>query len=80
MTGSGSSYDSASFTYTLKPESWNMIGNPYPFKVKIETDQTKFHGPITWEKKQWTSQIIPKEELLPWGGYVIYNRTKKIKN
>ncbi|MBU88774.1 MAG: hypothetical protein CL722_07335, partial [Chloroflexi bacterium] len=77
MTGSGSSYDSASFTYTLKPESWNMIGNPYPFKVKIETDQTKFHGPITWEKKQWTSQIIPKEELLPWGGYVIYNRTKK---
>ena len=77
MTGHGSSYDSASFTFTLKPESWNMIGNPYPFKVKIEADETKFYGPITWKKNQWTSQIQPEEELLPWGGYVIYNKTKK---
>ncbi len=72
-TGSGTSSDLTGTTLILEPE-WNFIGSPYPFTVAVDADQEKFYGPLTYGlngSEGWSDVVT---ELLPWGGYAIYNR------
>lgn len=74
--GSGRSVDLTGTRLTLQP-GWNLIGSPYAFVVDVAVDQTQFYGPLTYGgpdvvgKEGWSGIVT---ELLPWGGYAIYNR------
>ena len=71
-TGSGYSLDQTEYNYDLQP-GWNMIANPYPFPVNLNTGESNVYGPISygWTGEGWSS---PETLLLPWAGYGIYNR------
>ncbi|MFQ6616358.1 MAG: T9SS type A sorting domain-containing protein, partial [Fidelibacterota bacterium] len=60
-------------TLTLQP-GWNLIGSPYSFPVKLDVDQAEFYGPLTYggDTGEGWSDVV--SELLPWGGYALYNR------
>ncbi len=72
-SGAGRSVDLTGSSLALQP-GWNLIGSPYAFVVDVVADQTQFYGPLTYggsDGEGWSDLVA---ELLPWGGYIIYNR------
>jgi len=67
--GSGKTVDHTGFTFNVQP-GWNMIGNPYPFTVTLNLDESKFYGPISYNQG-WSSTV---QQIQPWGGYAVYNK------
>ncbi|MEE9463962.1 MAG: FG-GAP-like repeat-containing protein, partial [Candidatus Neomarinimicrobiota bacterium] len=74
-TGAGKSSDLTGHSLILYP-GWNFIGSPYTFTVPLDVDQGEFYGPLTYglddTTEGWSDTI---DELLPWAGYAIYNRS-----
>ena len=75
--GSGKSVDTRSHTIRI-PSGWSLIGNPYPFTLKVSFDHSDVFGPLTYSKNSidelegWDSET---NTFAPWEGYAIYNRT-----
>jgi len=75
--GSGKSVDIRSHTIRI-PSGWSLIGNPYPFTLKVSFDHSYVFGPLTYSKNSiddlegWDSETTT---FSPWEGYAIYNRT-----
>ena len=77
--GSGKSVDIRSHTIMI-PKGWSLIGNPYPFSVKVNFNNSEVFGPLTYgtsdllgeEYEGWDAET---KTLLPWEGYAVYNRT-----
>ena len=75
--GSGRSVDTRSHTIRI-PSGWSLIGNPYPFTLKVSFDHSDVFGPLTYSKNSidelegWDSET---NTFAPWEGYAIYNRT-----
>ncbi|UCH62827.1 MAG: leucine-rich repeat domain-containing protein [Fidelibacterota bacterium] len=74
--GTGKTDNLSGFDITIKP-GWNLVGTPFPFKSSISLDQGTYYGPITFTGSDtaltgWTGI---RSELVPWGGYAVYNRT-----
>jgi hypothetical protein len=75
--GSGKSVDIRSHTIRI-PSGWSLIGNPYPFTLKVSFDHSYVFGPLTYSKNSiddlegWDSET---NTFSPWEGYAIYNRT-----
>ena len=61
---------------TLDP-GWNMISSPYTFPMIPNLDATSFYGPLTYGKESegWSEEMT----MLPFGGYLIYNRLNSAK-
>ena len=76
--GSGKSLPLTPYAMELFP-GWNFVGNPFFFSVPISLDQGDLTGPITYgigEKSGWSEVVT---ELLPWGGYLINNKTDTLQ-
>jgi len=75
--GSGKSVDIRSYTIRV-PKGWSLIGNPYPFPIKVYFDDAEVFGPLTYSKNTindlegWDAETTT---LSPWEGYAVYNRT-----
>ncbi len=74
--GAGTTDNLGGFDIIVKP-GWNLIGTPYPFRSPIDLDPQTYYGPITFTGSDtaltgWTGTM---NELAPWGGYAVYNRT-----
>ncbi|MCH7732250.1 MAG: choice-of-anchor D domain-containing protein [Candidatus Marinimicrobia bacterium] len=76
-TGAGKSVDLMGTTLILDP-GWNLISSPYAFKVNVTADQGTFYGPLTYGNgsEGWSDVL---NQLSPWGGYILYNRTGSSK-
>ena len=76
-TPEGETGDMEGTTITLG-SGWNFIGAPYPFPVDIALDQVLFYGPISYglTSESWSSVV---NQLNPWNGYAVYNRTASNK-
>ncbi|HIB04677.1 MAG TPA: T9SS type A sorting domain-containing protein, partial [Candidatus Marinimicrobia bacterium] len=72
-TPAGETGNMSGTSLSLVP-GWSFIGAPYPFEINISLDQVQFYGPITYglAAEEWSSIV---NELDPWNGYVVYNRT-----
>jgi len=76
---SGKSLDITSYLIPI-PKGWSLIGNPYPFPVKVDFNNSEVFGPLTYgasnllgdEYEGWDAET---NTLLPWEGYAVYNRT-----
>ena len=77
--GSGKSVDIRSFTIQI-PKGWSLIGNPYPFPVKVDFNDSEVFGPLTYGAsillgEQFEGWAAETNTLSPWEGYAVYNRT-----
>ena len=77
--GSGKSVDIRSFTIQI-PKGWSLIGNPYPFPVKVDFNDSEVFGPLTYGAsillgEQFEGWAAETTTLSPWEGYAVYNRT-----
>ena len=76
---SGKSVDIRSYLIPI-PKGWSLIGNPYPFPVKVDFNDSEVFGPLTYgasnllgdEYEGWDAET---NTLKPWEGYAVYNRT-----
>ncbi|MCH8839053.1 MAG: T9SS type A sorting domain-containing protein [Candidatus Marinimicrobia bacterium] len=67
----GQSKDLDGFEIDMEPETWYLIGNPFPFDLSSTFDG-RFFGPITYDGSGWSAEQGTME---PWGGYAVYNRS-----
>ena len=72
--GSGKSVDLRSHTIRI-PSGWSLIGNPYPFEIKVSFDKSSVYGPLTYGKNGVEGWDKETSTILPWEGYAIFNRT-----
>ena len=77
--GSGKSVDIRSYTIQI-PKGWSLIGNPYPFPVKVDFNDSEVFGPLTYGAsvllgEQFEGWDAETTTLSPWEGYAVYNRT-----
>jgi len=72
--GSGKSVDLRSHTIRI-PSGWSLIGNPYPFEIKVSFDKSSVYGPLTYGKNGVEGWDNETSTILPWEGYAIFNRT-----
>ncbi|MEE9162769.1 MAG: FlgD immunoglobulin-like domain containing protein, partial [Candidatus Neomarinimicrobiota bacterium] len=73
-TGPGATADLTGVSLLLQP-GWNFIGSPFAFVTPLDADQGQFYGPLAYALdgiEDWSEDI--ETELLPWGGYALYNR------
>ena len=76
---SGKSVDIRNYLIPI-PKGWSLIGNPYPFPVKVDFNDSEVFGPLTYgasnllgdEYEGWDAET---NTLKPWEGYAVYNRT-----
>ncbi|SVE50241.1 uncharacterized protein METZ01_LOCUS503095, partial [marine metagenome] len=75
-TGVGKTIPLTGYDMTLEP-GWNMIGSPYTFPMTPNLDAVSFYGPLTYGNgsEGWSEEST----MLPWSGYLIYNRLSDVK-
>ncbi len=66
------------YELTLKDSGWNIIGSPFSFPVKVQSDSTPvslytFGYNDSTETDGWTE---PTETLIPWSGYAVHAKQK----
>jgi phosphodiesterase/alkaline phosphatase D-like protein len=72
QTGAGRSVNTEmEYQLELQP-GWNLVGNPFPFRVPVSLNQAEFYGPFTYDGSGWTNL---QTQLSPWGGYIVWNHT-----
>ena len=72
--GSGKSVDLRNHTIRI-PSGWSLMGNPYPFELKVSFDNASVYGPLTYGKSGIEGWDYETSTILPWEGYAIFNRT-----
>ena len=72
--GSGKSVDLRNHTIRI-PSGWSLMGNPYPFELKVSFDNASVYGPLTYGKSGIEGWDNETSTILPWEGYAIFNRT-----
>jgi hypothetical protein len=72
--GSGKSVDLRNHTIRI-PSGWSLMGNPYPFELKVSFDNASVYGPLTYGKSGVEGWDNETSTILPWEGYAIFNRT-----
>ncbi|MBC8345599.1 MAG: Ig-like domain-containing protein, partial [Candidatus Marinimicrobia bacterium] len=75
-TGSGHSVDLTGFSISI-PAGWSLMGNPYPFELKIGFDENEVYGPLAYGTSGLEGWEEASTTLSPWQGYAIYNRTSE---
>ncbi|HHZ99775.1 MAG TPA: choice-of-anchor D domain-containing protein, partial [Candidatus Marinimicrobia bacterium] len=75
-TGAGKTISLTGYDMTLEP-GWNMISSPYAFPMTPNLDGASFYGPLTYGNgsEGWSEEST----MLPWSGYLIYNRLSEVK-
>jgi hypothetical protein len=73
-TGAGHSVDLTGFSISI-PAGWSLMGNPYPFELKIGFDENEVYGPLAYGTSGLEGWEEASTNLSPWQGYAIYNRT-----
>lgn len=72
-TGSGSSVDLTGTAFMV-PTGWSLIGNPYPFEVMLDLDESQFFGPLSYGQTGVEGWDAISTTLRPWQGYALFNK------